>query len=239
MANLCKNGCNRDINNNFDGCGPNFSGKCCRYCISGGISHTYDCHKRAIKKYNPTVELIGIIFNSEDKFTNVQEQLKTGINSKDFLIIYNENFTQFQDKNYCSEGGGNGYLRKYRSDGVNCKAIIRDKIKAKVYGIPTGEHGLMIFDYDNKRILDSSIDQIVNSIINDKIKYVLWTINSLKLDGTIGLGIFSKHEVTTKYIAPYINEKIHFIFDNKFYYSTNNKDRVINHGIYKDLMLVL
>lgn len=179
-------------------------------------------------------KLIGINFDPSNPYTSTTD-LRTYL-TKPILIIYNENFDQFLDKNDYNPGGGNGALRKYRSDGSKGKFTT-----AHVYGIPTG----LILHPDNlndkyksdktyKNIIDDSISQIVNAVKKNDIKYILWSVDK---SGNLGLGIF-KEKYMVNETAEYITKEIKSKFSNKYWYGNKNKP-VKNHGEYINLPSIL
>lgn len=175
----------------------------------------------------PNISLIGIRYGSNNQYTDVESY----IDNNHVLIIYNENFEQYLDKNDCFPGGGNGKMRQYRSDGP-CT-----KINAFVLGIPTGRippgKGL-----DSKKdnrtyqeIVDDAIKQIITKVIqNPQIKYILWSVNQY---GELGLDLFGD-DATAKQTAEYITHKIKSIFTTQFYYPQSAN--IPNHGSFFDLV---
>ncbi len=164
------------------------------------------------------VTLIGIIYNGTK-----ETDFETYIGNNDVLIIYNENFEEYLDKN-CNPGAQNGKMRQYRTDN-KCKPI-----KAKCLGIPTGimpDEKVITDIYGNaqsyKNIIDLSIQGILDCIKRDGIKYILWAINQ---EGNLGLNVFANN-TNAKIISKYISEKLRGHFPKKMYYPKGN---VKNHG---------
>ena len=164
-----------------------------------------------------TVKLVGVVYNPKDITTDFTYY----VNRPDILIVYNENFKQYLDKKDCSVGSGNGVMRQYRSDKSNDETVTYCiPSKAIVLGIPTGEtninrqlfgiHGLdtklnATTNFTLKNVIDEAIDNVYNKAVDTKgIRYVLW---SIKLDGTIGAGVFNDNDVAKK-AMPYITLKL-------------------------------
>jgi hypothetical protein len=136
-------------------------------------------------KINRDIILFGIHYDEGNPLTDVNYYL--GFDN--CLIIYNENFNQYDDKTNCESktDEGNGFLRKYRSDSKDkCSDTTaenrkRDGVKAFVYGIPTG-----IFDNKEDTIkhqdsMNDSISQIIKCINdNSRIKNVIWCVQKIK-----------------------------------------------------------
>lgn len=218
-----------------------------------------------LKLNRDDVTLFGIHYDTKN--TNVRQNdptivdnhtsAKFYLNFDDFLIIYNENFDKYNDKNDYSSDGGNGFLRKYRSDSSNSvKKRTDDNVTAYIYGIPTG-----IFDNPEDIIthqdsMNDSISQIVECINNnEKIKYVIWFVQKIKdtdyqkynmtkpddeyasddLDTkiiTLELGIFDKCNKSVKAVK-YISDILFKIFENRKYFfsnrdTTNNEHKYFN-----------
>jgi hypothetical protein len=186
------------------------------------------------------VTLFGIHFDNTDNKTNVNYYLK----NDNCLIIYNENFSQYNNKSDCSAGGGNGFLRQYRSDSNNgCSTQNRtdDGVVAHIYGIPTGTFDKADDTIKYQDSMNDSILQIIECINkNPKIKYVIWCIQKIKdndykkynmtkpddkyasedLDTktiTLGLGIFGNCNKSVKAVK-YISDILFKIFKTRKYY---------------------
>ncbi len=163
---------------------------------SGKTDKTLKQLLECLKKYviaKPVISLIGLIYDPDNEKTDFKYWLKSPKN----LIIYNENFDQYADKDDISEGGGNGFMRKYRSDSrknnitghmpSNVEAARAVK-KAAVFGIPTGILPDVKEYKKYKKIIDDSIKQISDHINTHKeIENIIWAIG---IDGKIGVGIF-------------------------------------------------
>jgi len=124
----------------------------------------------------------------------IKENIKNKI-LKDSLFLYNENFSQFESKNDTSEGGGNGFLRKYRQDYNNFLSPNPNNdpdIESRVLslGIPTGVGN----DADTekfKRIIKESLINIKKYIDkNPNIGYIYYSADPVDSD-KIGLSIFA------------------------------------------------
>jgi hypothetical protein len=196
-------------------------------------------------KIRDKVILFGIHFDGTDK-TNVEYYL----NNDNCLIIYNENFDQYDDKNNCEKGGGNGILRKYRSDSTNnCSTQNRGTtVKAFVYGIPTGPFDNAAETIKHQDSMNDSISQIIECINkNTKIDYVIWCIQKIEdtdyttynmtepdinykskdIDTktiTLGLGIFGNCNKSVK-AAKYISDILFKIFKTRQYYFSNRESK--------------
>lgn len=167
----------------------------------------------------PYVTLIGLIYDENDDLTHQQTYLyKYNTN---VLFIYNENYDEFNDKGNYGNGGGNGMLRHYRSDGTtyngNGVNSIDYKSHAYVLGIPTCYGKL---DDNNITIINNSIKQIINYIQLYNINIVIWNINIL--------GVLGYYTVAVQLESYYISLIMKHIFPTQCYYS---KTQVDNHGI--------
>jgi hypothetical protein len=200
-------------------------------------------------KIDRDIILLGIHYDKDYSLTDV----KTYLGFDNCLIIYNENFNQYDDKTNCESktDEGNGFLRKYRSDS-KCSAANRrkDGVKAFIYGIPTG-----IFDNKEDTIkhqdsMNDSISQIIKCINdNSRIKNVIWCVQKIKdsdfktynmtkpeinyeLDDldtkiiTLELGIFDKCNKSVKAVK-YISDILFKIFkfkDRKYIFSNKGDE---------------
>lgn len=201
-----------------------------------------------IKKVSNIIRNIRVIQNMSESKHDVSEPILIGVvysgpatdfkiylNKKDCLIIYNENFDQFIDKKDFKEGAGNGFLRKYRSDGV---PIEKSSI-SHVLGIPTGtftkkntEKHILDNNYNLKytyrQIIDIAISNIINTVKENKIKYVLWSIDTT---GNLGLSTFKDNPGVID-ASRYITGELKKYFTNLGFYSNRT---VTNHGKYFDI----
>lgn len=210
-------------------------------------------------KLNETrnITLIGVHYDIKDHYTDTATNDSQYLLNENTLIIYNENFQQYYQKD-CSAGGGNGNLRQYRSDSEDCKTN-RTNVKAFVYGIPTGINNTNEFNlndesiYDNKSyrlIIDESIKAIIDCINKNKtIKYVFWSVekrdekqteqllpkegdSDVDLDARvfkIGLDIFKKIDGSIQ-ATDYISRKLFEIFKSRKYYFSDNDSTVKIYG---------
>ncbi len=183
-----------------------------------------------VELINKDVNLIGIKYDASNNYTD----FKSYFNNIQVLIVYNENFGEFLDKNNYGEGSGNGFMRKYRSDSMNINSGV---INAFSLGIPTGTiygNDGINGKYNNtqtsyKEIIDLSMEGIINFINkNPIIKYVLWAIDN---EGILGLDTFNTTE--SQKIVGYISNKFKSYFKNQSYYPKNTV--IKNHGNYGNI----
>ena len=181
------------------------------------------------------VKLVGVVFDIDNNNTD-NIHMATQSNASSVLIIYNENVDQFMDKSDLSSGGGNGGIRKFRSDS-NHKNKAGDKMlkpgseiyhqTALVYGIPTGNTYNFTFDSDMELLIDNSIKTIMDAIQSNGINTVIWNIDT---SGNLGLGIFKKNLESQK-AAEYISTQLKKKFEkNLFYYAPGKQNNIENHG---------
>lgn len=152
-------------------------------------------------------KLIGVEYSAD----RINGDFKTYLDRMDLLIIYNENFGQFLDKTDCRMGGGNGFMRAYRSDSTGSV-----KKTAFILGIPTGMGKLTdeTNSLNNRVIIDTAIKQIDDCVKDNKIKYILWAVDS---SGGLGLEIFGR-SADVKENAKYITDRLKEKYANRFYY---------------------
>jgi hypothetical protein len=175
------------------------------------------------------VNLIGLVYDPVNQDTNVSKYL----NNPKSLIIYNENWDQYMDKESISAGGGNGFLRQYRSDVDDSqkenveKNRNTDSVNAFIYGIPTGSNqndnnlsNSSGTEMSYSGILDNALNQIFGCIENKDIENVIWSID---IEGNIGYGIFQKNQA----IIDFLNEYFKNEFKTRYYISSKE---VKNHG---------
>lgn len=178
-----------------------------------------------------TKSLIGIIYTPDGKFTNINEQNYADygkINNsviyntitKPTLVIYNENFTQYANKDI-NPGGGNGIIRPLRYDVTNRK----NNNNLYVLGIPTSDIN-QTKQIDAKKLgYEEPIDNIIGLINDKKIEVVIFGTSSKEY--TLGIEIFNND----KGEHPYAESNRKYYFDmlinglgNDFqkYYFANN-----------------
>ena len=145
------------------------------------------------------------------------------------LFIYNENFTSYRNQNNVTEGGGNGFLRKYRKDNnkypysMAMKEGSNIEVHVNALGIPTGQSGQTAssnsingfpinfskphqMDYTTYNgLVEASIINIFNFIGFNNITEIYLSSND-SYNG-LGLGIFSD-EPWTKQNIKFINHKL-------------------------------
>lgn len=162
-------------------------------------------------------------YETKDTFSNFGIIIKKLLKNTDkinTLFIYNENYDDYKDFNNYSAGGGNGFMRKYRSE---------NGLKSNFYslGIPTDF--LNPFKNEDKHIkklidmINISFYNICATIVELDIKNVIFASNNINY--SIGLDIFKGRTNVTKYIGEYIEILLRFIQNialNKFYYEPFN-----------------
>lgn len=159
--------------------------------------------------------LIGLIFeknNDPDNLTDYKNIIKklnnTKITNKP-LVIYNENYYQWKNKSL-KHGGGNAFLRKYRSD----HPANENKYNFYVLGIPTDS------EYDKY-----AIKYIIDFINEKNIDTVIWCIDDKKYE--LGLGIFRNREDAQKNVKKYSNKLLKNLKETfKFYYHRNDDEKM-------------
>ncbi len=203
------------------------------------MSHTlkYDFSEPKKKNITTDVTLVGIIYdNKVHIITDINN--KRYLNRSDTLLIYNENFDQYSDFTDNNAGGGNGVLRKYRSDYDGINKNRTSDVKAYVYGIPTGiipdDKSLNLqcsnctspFDANTYTdIVNMAINNIIKCINdNPNIKYVIWCVEKTKtkvfsLDKdvqvySLGISIFNMYKNSIE-LAENISQQIFALFDQK------------------------
>ena len=137
--------------------------------------------------------------NEEGDFLYMLKKQSTHYMKKFF--IYNENFTQWLNKNDLEAGAGNGALRPYRKTGC-------------VGGIPTGHNGMGFKKLTQhvtqfltvKNVIDLAIQEIVDQLKrNSNIEIVYFSADARDL--LIGMGVFMiGHEV-----REYITQQIYLL----------------------------
>jgi hypothetical protein len=151
------------------------------------------------------IKIYGLVYPSKRDPTLVASYLNMGdalyIQRDDLMIIYNENFIQFSEKNNFAEGAGNGIMRKYRSDEIAVNSNrVHGGVKAEVYGIPTGEYLTDDIDKtkkDNCNLVIEAIKGIIKKIKDTpKIKYILYSASS-ETNKRVGNGIFNHTDTIT------------------------------------------
>ena len=180
------------------------------------------------KKY-----LIGIIYdkhgtNSEEQRYSDYDKIKDPNNynniTKPTLVIYNENFKEYENKS-TNTGGGNGTIRPLRYDVTN------PTYNGNLYvlGIPTSDHNT-----ENQKDAKTSnyskpIDNIITLIREKNIEVVIFGTSSTEY--TLDIKIFSnkdgKHphaESNRKYYFDMLIDQLSKEFNNEFnkHYFVNN-----------------
>ena len=188
------------------------------------LKYPEDGKEKQIKLPDYYPEVIGVKFmglHTKTDFINYKYYLE----NEDNLIIYNENFNQFDNLEDISEGGGNGVLRKYRSDykffTEDNPNRIKDNIKASVLGIPSGTGDE--FDFAGyikyKMSINMAFLKIEKVIMEKKIKRVFFSCdNYAGFDNPlIGLSIYAAY-TGSQNASIYITTKFKKFFGQKIKY---------------------
>jgi hypothetical protein len=171
------------------------------------------------------INIYGTIFSPDNSSTDFKEILKHQPENK--LFIYNENFSQFNDKSDLSQGGGNGFLRMYRQD--NIFNISKTEPKVKSLGIPTA-----VGDENINTVIDSikKIYEFINTNLNITDIYY-----SAETNMNLGLGIFASMpfaQANIGEISKYLNNmffELSKLYDVHLYQLT--KDGIIEQQLKK------
>jgi hypothetical protein len=179
------------------------------------------------KKY-----LIGIIYdkdgtNSEEQrysdYGNIMQSYNYNNITKPTLVIYNENFTQYEDNTNISPGGGNGIIRPLRSDATTPK----NNGNLYVLGIPTSD--IIPDNQKDAKALQykKPIDNIIKLIKDKNIEVIIF--GTSEEEYILGLGIFNnkegKHpyvESNRKYYFDMLIDRLNTEFETK-YFANNSK----------------
>lgn len=112
------------------------------------------------------------------------------------------------------------YAKKFTSKGNDEIIDFYGELQNIYSNITQNNNLFTINGYD---IIDNAIYNIFDTILKNKIKYVIWCID---LTGNLGLSIAGNDAIPA---ANYISYMIHNLFKNKRYY-TGNSNNVVNHG---------
>jgi len=120
---------------------------------------------------------IGAIYDAADPAnTSTVEMVNTIQNS---LIIYNENFGDYKNKEEKNPGSANGALRHYRSDTSSPNPNKGNNI---VLGIPTGDLLGYTDNTERMTLMNESLLAIENAIKYKKIQNVYWSVGDGETD---------------------------------------------------------
>ena len=135
------------------------------------------------------IEVIGIKYTSSNKYGDFNWMCQQD-EYKDSLYIFNDN-EEYHDTNM--RGAGNAIMRKYNKHS--------NYIVPFSAGIPTGtlgEGGYSKFTPEIKKVIDNSIEEIIELIKTYKYKTIYF---SAELDGKLGTSIFAVNPKVIKYIT--------------------------------------
>ena len=172
--------------------------------------------------------LIGLIYtpdneskdNSEQKYANYKNIMTSAIYitiTKPTLVIYNENFTQYANKDI-EPGDNNGIIRPLRYDVPN------RKINKNLYvlGIPTSDHNPANQIKAEDKKYSTPIDNIINLIKEKNIEVVIFGMPEDKF--TLDIRIFKNYphaEDNRNYYFNMLIERLGNDFQ-KFYFANND-----------------
>ena len=127
-------------------------------------------------KYIEGVQFYGIVFDGDHQ--HLYNVLNKNLQRKDVLIIYNENFEDYDDKTKISDD----VLRRYRSDyenNGNTENPIRKEhnIQAQVLGIPFGNND---DEFNDDEFSDDEFNDYKKKV-NQSIELIIKTIYDLAL----------------------------------------------------------
>ena len=159
--------------------------------------------------------IVGVNFNPSNKLTNFRHL--SSCNPANFLFIYNENVGQFRNKNDRSAGGGNGFMRKYRSDkdirASPANALSADSVGMAALGIPT----MFSQSIAHKTVSSKEFNELLNEVdaglqqIRDylthhpTIQIILWSAGS---DNRLGLDIAITNNLISSEQAESIKDRV-------------------------------